>query len=118
MRTQVTINDPDRQLDYTLQVGCDYLPGAAPYWNPRDGGDPGCSAAIEIHDVRCVEVAVRCGAHAVSAFPRNDPRERLERTLGDWCFEHYREEIEQALVETCGELPAPRHAARYHARRA
>jgi hypothetical protein len=99
MQATVTISDGDRNVDYTLQVGCDLLPGEAPRRGWCDGGEPGASAAVEIHQVRCLELAVWCGKVAVSAFPSGDPRESLEKRIGAWCLDKYSEEIEQAVLE-------------------
>ena len=99
MHATVTISDADRQIDYTLAVGCDYLAGAAPRWGWRNGGEPGAGPAVEINHVRCLEIAVWCGRCAVSAFPAADARESLETRIGAWCLENYAEEIEQAVLE-------------------
>jgi hypothetical protein len=100
MQAIVTISDGDRNVDYTLQVGCDLLPGEAPRWGWRNGGEPGTSPAVEIHQVRCVELAVWCGPVAVSAYPSGNPRESLEKQIGAWCLDKYAEEIEQAVLES------------------
>lgn len=99
MQATVTITDPDRNVDYTLAVACDFREGspARPGW--RHGGHPGEGPAVEINRVRCVELAIWCGKCAVSAFPAADRRESLEARIGEWCLRHYHEEIEQALLE-------------------
>jgi hypothetical protein len=100
MNATITISDADRSVDYTLAVACDFLPGAARFRGWRDGGHPGEAPAIEINRVRCIEIAMWCGKHAVSALPAADPRESLESKIGAWCLENYEEEIEQAVLET------------------
>ena len=100
MNAIITITDADRIVDYTLAVACDFLPGAAPRAGWRDGGDPGEAPAVEINAVRCLEVAVWCGKHAVSALPAADPRESLESRIGAWCLDRYGDEIEQAVLES------------------
>ncbi len=99
MNATVTITDADRFVDYTLAVACDFLAGAASHRGWLDGGHPGEAPAIEIHHVRCVEIALWCGKYAVSAVPAADPRESLESKVGAWCLEKYRDEIEQAILE-------------------
>jgi hypothetical protein len=100
MNATITITDADRAVDYTLAVACDFLPGCRARQGWRDGGDPGTAPAVEINRVRCVEMAVWCGKHAVSALPAADPRESLEARIGAWCLEKYSQEIEQAVLET------------------
>ena len=100
MNTTITITDADRSVDYTLAVACDFLPATSCRHGWLDGGDPGEAPAVEISRVRCVEVALWCGKHAVSALPAADPRESLESKIGAWCLEKYRAEIEQAVLET------------------
>lgn len=99
MQATVTISDADRNVDYLLAVGCDFLAGSAgrPGW--RNGGEPGEGPAVEINHVRCLEVAVWCGKCAVSAFPAADARESLETRIGQWCLDKYPHEIEQAVLE-------------------
>jgi hypothetical protein len=109
MNATITITDADRSVDYTLAVACDYLPGCPPRPGWGDGGDPGAAPAVEINRVRCIEMAVWCGKHAVSALPCADPRESLEAKIGAWCLARYAEEIEQAVLET---VLARRAAAR------
>ena len=99
MLTTITITDADRSVEYTLAVACDFLPGAAPRYGWRDGGEPGEAPAVEINKVRCVEVAVWCGKHAVSVLPGTDRRASLEAQIGAWCLEKYPAEIEQAVLE-------------------
>ena len=99
MNATVTITDVDRCVDYTLAVACDFLAGAPPRRDWQDGGQPGEAPAVEINRVRCVEIALWCGKHAVSALPASDPRESLESKIGAWCLEKYRDEIEQAILE-------------------
>src|SRR6266849_6211422 len=99
MHTTVTISDADRNVDYLLAVACDVLPGSAPRWGWRDGGEPGEGPAVEINRVRCLEIAVGCGKCAASAMPAADGRESLESRIGAWCLDRYREEIEQAVLE-------------------
>ena len=99
MNATITLTDADRSVDYTLSVACDFLAGSAPCQGWRDGGHPGEAPAIEINRVRCVEIAVWCGSHAVSALPAADAQESLERQIGAWCLEHYAKEIEQAVLE-------------------
>src|SRR5262249_52322703 len=98
MNATITITDADRSVDYTLDVACDFLPGGAGYSGWLDGGQPGEASAVEVNRVRCIEVAIWCGKHAVSALPAADPRQSLESTIGAWCFEKYREEIEAAVL--------------------
>jgi hypothetical protein len=100
MNATITITDADRSVDYTLAVAGDFLPGARCRRGWLDGGDPGEGPAVEINSVRCIEVALWCGKHAVSALPADDPRESLESKIGAWCLEKYRVEIEQAVLET------------------
>ncbi len=100
MNATITITDPDRFVDYTLTVACDFLPGAALRRGWLNGGDPGEAPAVEINRVRCLEVALWCGKYAVSALPAADPRESLESKIGAWCLDKYRHEIEQAILET------------------
>jgi len=100
MNATITITDADRSVDYTLAVACDFLPDCRPRPGWRDGGDPGAGPAVEINRVRCVEMAVWCGKHAVSALPAADPRQSLEAKIGAWCLEKYAGEIEQAVLET------------------
>lgn len=100
MNTTITITDADRLVDYTLAVACDCLPGSAPRFGWRDGGDPGEAATVEINAVRCLEIAVWCGKHALSALPAADARESLEARIGAWCLDRYQAEIEQAVLET------------------
>jgi hypothetical protein len=95
----VTITDPDRSIDYTLAVACDYLAGAPARSGWLDGGSPGEAPAVEINAVRCLEVALWCGKYAVSACPAADSRESLEKKIGQWCLDRYAEEIEQAVLE-------------------
>jgi hypothetical protein len=99
MQTTVTISDADRQVDYTLCVGCDFLAAAAPRWGWRNGGEPGSGPAVEINQVRCLEVAVWCGPFAISALPATDARKSLEKRIGAWCLDNYANEIEQAVLE-------------------
>ena len=99
MQATVTITDPDRRVDYTLAVACDFLPGSRPRAGWRDGGDPGEGPAVEINSVRCLEVAVWCGKHALSAEPAAEGRESLESRIGAWCLGRYAEEIEEAVLE-------------------
>ncbi|HEY2251695.1 MAG TPA: hypothetical protein VGH74_11565 [Planctomycetaceae bacterium] len=101
MQITVTISDADRQVDYTLAVSCDFLAGSVPRAGWLEGGDPGEAPAVEISRVRCLEMALWCGQYAVSAFPGADPRESLEKRIGDWCLDRYAEEIETAVLETC-----------------
>jgi len=103
----ITITDADRSVDYTLAVACDFLPGSSVRYGWLDGGEPGEAPAVEINLVRCVEVALWCGKHAVSALPGADHRESLELKLGAWCLEKYPAEIEQAVLESV----LARHAA-------
>jgi hypothetical protein len=98
MQTNVTISDADRRVDYILQVGCDFLPGAAPRWGWRNGGEPGTAPAVEINRVRCLEVVIWCGKCPVAAFPAAAGRESLESRIGAWCLDKYPEEIEQAVL--------------------
>jgi hypothetical protein len=100
MNATITITDADSSVDYTLAVAWDFLPGAACRRGWFEGGEPGEGPAVEINRVRCIEIAVWCGKHAVSALPAADPRESLESKIGAWCLEKYGEEIEQALLAT------------------
>jgi hypothetical protein len=100
MLTTITITDADRGVDYTLAVACDFLPGLAPRYGWRDGGEPGEAPAVEINRVRCVEMALWCGKYAVSALPGADVQKSLEAKIGAWCLEKYAAEIEQAVLET------------------
>ncbi len=100
MQVTITITDADRSVDYTLAVACDFLPGAAPRFGWRDGGEPGEAPAVEISRVRCVEVTLWCGKYGVSALPGADSRESLETKIGAWCREKYADEIQQAVLET------------------
>lgn len=100
MNVTITITDADRSIDYTLAVACDFRPGSPAYAGWRDGGDPGEAPAVEIGTVRCLEIAVWCGKHAVSALPAADGRQSLETRIGAWCLERYLEEIEQELLES------------------
>lgn len=99
MNVTVTITDQDRCVDYDLAVACDFLRGSAPRYGWFDGGDPGEGPAVDINSVRCLEIAVWCGKCAVSAFPASDSRESLEASIGAWCHDKYREEIEQAVLD-------------------
>ncbi len=101
MQVTITISDADREVDFTLAVACDFLPGAAsrPGW--LDGGDPGEAFAVEINRVLCLEMALWCGDCAVAALPGADPRESLESRIGDWCLRKYQPEIESAVLDTC-----------------
>ncbi|MGE5194925.1 MAG: hypothetical protein ACM3U2_20730 [Deltaproteobacteria bacterium] len=100
MNATITITDADRFVDYTLSVACDFLPGAPGRRGWLDGGHPGEAPAVEINRVRCIEIALWCGKYAVSALPAADPGRSLESKIGAWCLEKYREEIEQAVLET------------------
>jgi hypothetical protein len=100
VQTTITITDADRAVDYTLAVVCDFLPGTAPRFGWRDGGEPGEGPAVEISRVRCLEMAVWCGKHAVPALPGAARRESLESRIGAWCLEKYADEIEQAVLAT------------------
>ena len=97
----ITISDGDRNVDYTLEIDCDFLAGSAPRAGWRHGGEPGEAPAVEINRVRCLEMAVWCGKQAVSAFPGSDERRSLEAPIGQWCLDKYAGEIEQAVLELC-----------------
>jgi hypothetical protein len=99
MKATITITDADRSVDYTLAVAGDFLPATPRRRGWLDGGHPGEGPAVEIDSVRCIEVALWCGKHAVSALPAADPCASLESKIGAWCLEKYREEIEQAVLE-------------------
>src|SRR5689334_8089143 len=99
MNATITITDADRSVDYTLDVACDFLPGAPDYCGWLDGGQPGEASAVEINRVRCIEMAVWCGKQAVSAMPGADPRQSLESKIGAWCLEKYRSDIEAAVLD-------------------
>jgi hypothetical protein len=101
MQLTITISDADREVDYLLEVTCDFLTGLAPRWGWRDGGDAGEAPAVEVSRVRCQEIAVWCGPYAVSAWPAGDCRRSLEQQIGQWCLEKYSEEIELAALENC-----------------
>jgi len=98
--TTITITDADRSVDYTLAGACDFVPGAAPRYGWLDGGEPGEAPAVEINNVRCLEMSLWCGKYAVSALPAADHHESLELKIGAWCLEKYPAEIEQAVLET------------------
>jgi|SRR5579872_4181265 len=99
MQATVTITDADRRVDYTLAVACDFLRGSPARCGWLEGGEPGEAPAVEINDVRCLEIAVWCGRHAVSGWPGSDERRSLEATIGRWCLDEYQVEIEQAVLE-------------------
>src|SRR5258708_20808902 len=101
MHMTVTISDADRNVDYILDVSCDFLCGSAPRAGWRDGGQPGAAPAVEISRVRCLEMALWCGQYAVSALPGGDPRQSLEQRIGEWCLDKYFAEIEAAVLEAC-----------------
>lgn len=97
MTVDVTISDPDRQLDFLLALEFTYRGRSRARMGWNDGGEPGEGAAVEIDRARCTEVVVWCGKRALSAIPGLAAEERLERTLGEWCLANYPDEIERAL---------------------
>ena len=99
MQTTITITDPDRRLDFRLDVACDYFPPRSPRWGWRHGGEPGETARVEVSRVRCLEIVVWCGKWGVSAIPATEERRSLESRIGDWCLEHYPDEIERAVLD-------------------
>lgn len=101
MQTTITISDGDRNVDYTLEIDCDFQAGSPLRAGWCNGGDPGEAPSVEINRVRCLEMAVWCGKQAVSAFPGADERRSLEAPIGEWCLDRYAEEIEQAVLELC-----------------
>ncbi len=86
----ITITDADQNRDYTLEISFDLLP---------DEPEFGYHGGVEVAGVRCTEIITWCGDASVSAFPVHDERASLERRIGQWCLERYREEIEAAVME-------------------
>lgn len=91
VKRTIEIYDDDRSIDYCLEVEFALLPV-----EPENGLLTKC---IEINTAKCTLVTTWCGDCAVSALPANDERKSLESKIGDWCVEHYAEEIENELRE-------------------
>lgn len=97
MNLEVTINDPDRNLDFVLALDCTPHRGLRPRKGWSDGGDPGETPFLEIDRARCLEIVVACGKDGVSAVPGLASDLRLESQIGAWCLERYADEIDRAL---------------------
>ena len=96
MVQEVSVEDPDRRLEFHLRVRCRRRPAvpACPGW--RDGGDPGEPAFVELLDVWCQGISVRCGSECIEA---DLVDERLQRRLGAWCAAELESEIVEQLLE-------------------
>ena len=105
MTLEITITDPDRNLDFLLALDCTFQPGLRPRRGWRDGGDPGEAPFLEVDRARCLEVVVACGKNGVSAVPGLSSDLRLESQIGRWCLEQYADEIDRALRERMPPFP-------------
>jgi hypothetical protein len=99
MHFEITISDPDRKLDFTLALDCNYRRRIRPRYGWRDGGDAGEPASVEIDRARCLEIVTWCGKTGVSAVPGLASDPCLESQVGIWCLEQYGDEIERAVLE-------------------
>lgn len=94
MHATIDISDADRCVDYTLEVLFDFRPSTS-----GDRVTPGEAVRVEVASVRCPEVTIWCGKHGVGAEAVSDAQ---EKSIGSWCLEKYREEIESELLKQCG----------------